>query len=561
MHGQWKAQRIAIVFMVMAGISGLYFGGQIPQVATAKQKDCRIEGTVVSAATGIPLKAARITLDMQDQHLSFKESTDADGHFIFASVPAGKYRFRASKSGYVTEGLRLDHGPPRETLELEPGDTLNKVQFRLTRAGVIKGRITDETGEPVAGVEMEALVAITKDDPLATDDDAPQALGKFAVTNDLGEYRIYDLPPGNYYVVATDSGFADYMSTPGPLFLRRANHAALYYPGVTRKSEARRIRIKAGQESRIDLSLKPEKTVRVSGRVLDPDGNPAPHVTVTLDQQDPDPNFWLRPDYSSPTDAQGNFEITEVLPNSYRLSSTLQPLNAAGEAKQYWAEQQVEVAGANVSGIELRLSESVNLSGKVTATGGAKLDFHDLKVDLTAEGGRYLGAFAEMKKDGTFTIYAARRTMHGLKLTGLPDGWYVRSAFFDDQNVLEDGLQLAGADTNKTLQIIVSRGAAEVEGLVLQGDHPVPEAVVKLIPEPAKPHRTDLLRIVTTNEEGYFVMNNVVPGKYLALALRSEHDYENDDDDSAQAQSTALSIVLAEGESKAVQLTFAKDHD
>jgi len=539
---------IALVLIVTGSISA-----QDPPEQPTKADTCAVQGLVVSAATGAPLKSAQLTLELQGSpRQSFRELTGSNGHFIFTGIPPGEYQFRASKSGYVPEDYPLTSGATRVTLELEPGEKLDKVQFQLTRAAVILGRITDEAGEPVAGVEMDALLSVNVDDP--RDDWAPEAPGKFAVTNDLGEYRIYDLKPGRYYLAANDSGFAEYMNSPETPRWQQATHPTLYYPGVLRRNEAQKIRVKAGQEVRIDLSLRSQKLLIVSGRVIDADGKPA-QTTVTLDPQDPGPNFWLHPDYSRPTDVKGNFEIKGVLPGSYVVSAILSPATSHGNVKEYkefWTEQRIELAGTNVSGLELRLRGTVNLSGRVTTLGGPRLDLQDLRVEVSAEGGRdhYHGALTEMKKDGTFRIIAVRPTAHRLSVTGLPDGWYLRSAYFGSNNVLEDGLQLSGADTSKSLEITVSPGTGQIEGAVLRGDAPVRDAHVKLLPDPANPHRTDLLHNVLTDENGHFTIKDVVPGSYRALAVARE----NDDEDASPDASDSISIFLSEKQSKSVQL-------
>ena len=159
------------------------------QDSSAKAATCTIQGAVFAAVSEAPLKSATVTLKTGDD--TFLQLTDTRGHFIFTGLPPDTYEVHAGKAGYVREGYRLEGGATRETLELKPGDKLDKVQFRLTRAGVIVGRVTDENGEPVAGVEMDALVpGYFKGDVVMYAD-----AGRFTMTNDLGEYRIYGLPP------------------------------------------------------------------------------------------------------------------------------------------------------------------------------------------------------------------------------------------------------------------------------------------------------------------------------------------------------------------------------
>src|SRR5262249_39664370 len=159
-------------------------------------------------ATGEPLKSARIVLVDPEHNDPAQGLTDSSGHFVIAGVPAGIYHFRASKVGYVEQSYRPNGGDgSTQLLALEPGEKLDKVLFRLNRAGVISGRITDENGEPAADVLVEALVP-TNAMTFGPGSRFPMDRAQYAVTNDLGEYRLFDLPPGRYFVAVTDSDVA-----------------------------------------------------------------------------------------------------------------------------------------------------------------------------------------------------------------------------------------------------------------------------------------------------------------------------------------------------------------
>ena len=155
-------------------------------------------------------------------------------------------------------------------------------------------------------------------------------------------------------------------------------------------------------------------------------------------------------------------------------------------------------------------------------------------------------------QDGSFTLGHVRRTTYRLQYW-LPDGWYVRSAKFGSQNVLEDGLKLADGDAAHSLEITISPGVAQVDGVVLRGDDPVPGAMVKLLPDLDNPFRTIWPQTTWTDPNGHFVIKNIAPASYRAMAFDVEADPGNDDDDPL-----AVSISLAEKESKTVKLQLSK---
>lgn len=572
-----KPLLIAVALVFATHCSGQNPSEQPTQTSKPEPATCTVQGTVVSASTGEALKGARVVL-IDRKGKAPEALTDPNGKFVISGVPAGTYHFRASKLGYAEQAYHPDASGPARLLTLAPGDKVDKVMFRLGRAGVITGRISDESGEPLVSVPVIALVSQTAMDHVKmTDfvDTMPPGMNLFeiALTDDLGEYRLYNLPPGGYYVAASDTRVQlAYMGGERPargldlasgLFNRiPGNHPLLYYPGVFKASEAQKIRLSAGQEAHIDLSLRPVKVLTVSGRVLDPNGKPASWADVQLASLTKS-NDAFSDDLSCRTDAEGKFEIKKVLPGSYLSSANADVEDATG-FRRYWTEQPVEVAGDDVSGLELQLRGEVEISGKVTALGGARLDFRTVRVYLE-DASVYLRIGArtlwqngdDVNQDGTFHLAHMGRTTYRIRVAELPDGWYVRSAAFGSQNVLENGLRLAGDDAGHSLDVTVSPEVAQVDGVVLRGDRPVPGAKVQLIPEPVNPFRQselDRSNAAWADETGHFVVKNVAPGSYRVLAIDVENDVEEDELESP----ASVSVVLAEKESKTVQIKLGQ---
>jgi len=159
---------------------------------------CTAEGQVLNLATGAPVHKAEVVLHRAGQtNGSYSAVADSGGNFAINGIESGKYRLSASRTGFVATqyGAR---GPSRDgtTLSLQPGQRLKDLAVRLTPHAVITGRVVDEKREPIVLGQVQAMTYSFRagKKELAT--------SQMVHTNDLGEYRIYGLSPGKYYVTA-----------------------------------------------------------------------------------------------------------------------------------------------------------------------------------------------------------------------------------------------------------------------------------------------------------------------------------------------------------------------
>ena len=125
-------------------------------------------------------------------------TTDANGAYELKELVAGRYQLNASKGSFV----QLQYGQarpfePGKPLELANGQTVERVDFNLPRGGIIAGRILDEFGDPTSDVQVMAMryQYVQGRRQLGP-------AGRIATTNDIGEYRLFALPPGQYFVSA-----------------------------------------------------------------------------------------------------------------------------------------------------------------------------------------------------------------------------------------------------------------------------------------------------------------------------------------------------------------------
>src|SRR5581483_4394826 len=229
----------------------------IPTKATEKAPPpCTVSGRAVSAAEGSPLKSARVILMPDQRGEAWKQPqvystlSESDGRFTIKNVPAGRYRFSAKHTGYVDQSYQSSGADTGAVLALQAGQEIRDVIFRMTLAAVINGKVSDEDGEPMAGIQVVALHRPTEDE-LAEHRWRPnhQELSPVAgaQTDDRGQYRLYGLKPGEYYIRAVDQfePSAIDIESEDQWQLKEAlgsEFAPVYYPGVTQMSKRKRFR-------------------------------------------------------------------------------------------------------------------------------------------------------------------------------------------------------------------------------------------------------------------------------------------------------------------------------
>lgn len=232
-----------------------------------------IRGRVV-AATGRPLRRAQIRLMAPELGRDERAiGTDDEGRYEFVGLPPGRYSLQVTRNGYLPirygQRRRLEQG---RILELIDGQAAEGIDFTLQPTSAISGRITDEVGDPIAGV---IVFAMRMDYWNGRRQLVP---GSWTRSDDAGEYRVGGLVPATYVVLARSGdkwivGDLDREDTMG--------YAPTYYPGIADAAAARRIQVGIGAEiTAVDFSLTAARAVNVSGTAFDSLGRPLSFVLL-----------------------------------------------------------------------------------------------------------------------------------------------------------------------------------------------------------------------------------------------------------------------------------------
>jgi hypothetical protein len=281
-----------------------------------------------------------------------------------------------------------------------------------------------------------------------------EQVGFTGLTNDIGEYRIYGLTPGRYFVSAIlrRSGYSG-----------AAAYAPTYYPGTGSAAEAQRLTIASGQTiDGVNMTLRPVATVRVSGIALDSRGRPMAGANVNLMQRIGSGTYGssygqVRPD--------GTFRIDDVAPGDYALNVSL-----AG-APDEQAAADITVSSADLTDVQVIAVKPSTLRGRVVLEAGdAKPPAPGtLRVTVAHPGSRLpSGGSDTPKADGSFEIKTrGGHLMLGAGLFGGGDWRLKRVLTVDDVDVTDTGFDVPPAAGVDGLVVTLTSRLTEVSGTVV----------------------------------------------------------------------------------------------
>ena len=267
--------------------------------------------------------------------------------------------------------------------------------MKLIRTGAISGRVLDSDSEPITGASVQ-VTPVT------------QKKGRFssfnAVTNDRGEYRSFNIPPGKYRIAVSYE----------PVFQQRQvrmqrprtqsgispeeTYALTYYPAALDSRLAQTIDVEAGADLLgYDVQILRAKGVTVRGTVGAAGREPSGAIVI-VSLSPIRQTIGLRAYDSVIQDSSGVFELTQVLPGTYTLAATA-PLGD----KSLSAHQVVEVGNADLDGIQLTLAPPQTISGVIVPPEGRKMPPGLVAVLMPRESrGDGRGGLGQPGNDGVF---------------------------------------------------------------------------------------------------------------------------------------------------------------
>ena len=524
------------------------------------EKPGKVTGRVTNSVTGEPIKRANITLmpaEPRPDSTPFSTASDAGGSFTLADITPGKYRIFVERTGFVRQeyGAR---GPGRmgTTISVAPGQEVTQIEFRLQPHAVITGRVTDEEGEPIAYVQVQTMMYRYMQGRRQL---VPSGGG---MTNDLGEYRIFGLAPGRYYLSATVRQMGMMMgaidrSVPAPN-QPELGYAPTYYPGTHDPAGAVQIQVAAGRPlANMDMRLTRTRTVRVRGRLIGASNNPMSRPMISLMPRDAGYMVFDRQMMTSRR-PDGSFELRGVIPGAYYLIA--QSFDA-GERQV--ARVPVDVGNTDVENVELALAPGQDLTGTVRVESDTPVNPSTVRlflepVVMSPMGGG--GGPGPVKEDGSFVIRSVAPDTYRVRVMGGQNQFYLKSVTVG-QDLAKDGEFTVTPGTSPVITVLVSTAGGQVSGTVKgEKDTPAQGATVVLVPDTTRRQRQDLYRMATTDQYGKFSLTAIAPGDYKLFAWDNVETGQWMDPEFLQVhESRGKSLTIRERAAEAADLELLKN--
>ena len=502
-----------------------------------------IRGRVVRSDTGQPLRRAVVRV-FSDESRSVM--TDDQGRYELALLPEGRYTLIASKGGFgeVAYGQRRSYGGGR-SITLSDSQVITQIDFALPPGGVITGRVVDEGGEPAVG----AQVAVSR---LVFSNGRRQSTHVAgAQVDDRGEFRVFGLLPGEYYLSATLPESHDLSGV-------SVGYVPTFYPGTPVRGEAQRIAIKAGEEiAGTTFALARAQTASISGIVRHADGSSATFTLVTARDVSGNDSV-VAHEGAAAAKPDGSFTIGNLPPGSYTVEARgIDRPNAAP------AKADVVVNGRDVSGIVLEMTRGVTARGRIRFDTGAPpkgLSSEQVRIFSTTDDGSDTSSFnapPAARANWTFELtgISGRRLLQAGVFTG---DWITKSVVVDGTDVTDTPIDFR-TDIDG-IEIVLTQKHTEVSGRVTDArGMPVSDAmVIVFADDPQRRSRSRYLMTARPDQDGRYRVRGLRPATYLAVVVEDiEQGEESNPELLEQLIPRGTRLELRDADSRTVDLTLS----
>jgi hypothetical protein len=347
------------------------------------------------------------------------------------------------------------------------------------------------------------------------------------VTNDLGEYRLFELPAGQYYIsaastvgdlpinilIANPSPNTPPVSSPG-------QRAIVYYPSTPDSRTATPIDLTSGGDfGGVNITVVPFKPHHIRGNV------PGGMARVTLVPNDPGMVTSSR----SADASSGLFDFPNTVSGEYTL---------VARSGELLGTASVSVGDGDLDNVTVGMSPTVPVPTRVSfadrTPGEVDPDLENVTFNLIADppipgadpdvygpfSNGFLAFGVLLRQDYRIALRIVRSPSASARLRDV----YIKSIRLGNRDVMSEGLRVEDPANMPPLEIVLGLKSGTVSGTVVsEKQKPEGNATVVLVPDERR-RWADAFRTATTDISGRFVMERISPGDYLAFSWEEVDD-------------------------------------
>ena len=534
----------------------------------SQKGNCKLEGRVVSAVGETPVRKANVMInsDSEGQQKQDFTVTDAEGRFSFTELQAGKYHLFVSHPSYVPTVRRTRDSATNYTLL--PGQEIKDAVIRLLPGAVLKGHVTDEDGDPVSYSSVELIPAIKKS-PYGN-----LIRGRFdgnRATNDLGEFRMFGVPPGRYYIRANPGAGSGIGSSRSKA--HQNAYVPTFYPSAIGRDAAALLDLRGGEEITVNIVLQRTAVYLISGILRSAKG-PVESGMISVSQG--------TNHFGTTSVQEGKFEL-RLPPGHYTLTGIDEGSVFTGNSEeQQQVSRGIDVSEGGLRNLELFVGpesgQSAPVSGRIRAEAGASLPKNTMMFLVLQPFGAWMeqrnddedpyvrgnGVQTTVSKpDGSFEFKNVPFGTYELTINSNSSGvedWYTKAVYAGNHDVLNSGIRVSNTDVE--LDVLLSAKGGSAEGVVKDNEQrPATDATVVLVPDAPRAKRQDLYQTANTDQSGHFLIRGLEPGSYRAYAFEDdEAGVWFNPEEMKQYNDDGVPLMVSAAEKSHAELHLATSH-
>jgi hypothetical protein len=488
------------------------------QPPTPSSFDCSADGTVVNSVTGEPI--ARAHVNVISGGTTYSAATDSSGRWTLSNLGCATGQMQVTRPGFLTAGVAF------RRLTLISGSPVHDLKTELIPQSVAWGKVLDDQGDPVMGAQVTVLASRVADGRPRF-----QQAG-LGTTNDLGEYRVANLPRGKYVLCV-------HVNQPNAQSASQTITADSCYPGPLEAGAASAMDLPAGREAKVDFTLNEVLPVHVRGAVT---GLPEGRGTgINLVRRGLNADFGGNLPGSV---RDGKFDF-RVPPGSYMLTA-----DYFEAGKRLTARVPIDAGSSDIDNVVVHLDSGFTVTGTVRAISQSGQTGPLPQFGINLRPSEPVNGTGQFKWEPDHTTFAINDMVPGSYRLDIfpPAPWYVKSATLGGQDILNSEVPISQAAG--PVEVILRDDGGSIEGDVADANgQPVATGILLL-------RNTIRAANSTSQPNGHFKFQNVAPGDYTIYAWDEPNDVEYADQDWMRRNGGGgVPVTVTAGQNQQVKLT------